>query len=40
MMGAMQVNFRLPSSETDTPHLTLFVDNWVGQYFTVWVSGT
>jgi uncharacterized protein (TIGR03437 family) len=38
--GAMQVNFRLPPTLTNTPPITLFVGNWLSQSFTVWVDGT
>jgi uncharacterized protein (TIGR03437 family) len=38
--GAMQVNFRLPATTTGTAPIIMFVQNWLSEYFTVWVSGT
>jgi uncharacterized protein (TIGR03437 family) len=38
--GTMQVNFRLPATTTSTPAIVMFVETWLSEYFTVWVSGT
>jgi uncharacterized protein (TIGR03437 family) len=38
--GAMQVNFRLPATITGAFPIIMFVQNWLSEYFTVWVSGT
>jgi uncharacterized protein (TIGR03437 family) len=38
--GVMQINFRLPAITTGTPPIIMFVQNWLSEYFTVWVSGT
>ncbi len=37
--GLMQVNFRLPAKSAETSPIVMFSDNWLSQYFMVWVAG-